>query len=713
MPGATLTDVPDAPGRPGLTGPAENSWLGSAARPAGETPSQAASTTFPTRQGDSGGFPLRAPSGPNPEGEPIGSAPGLDLPVRNSMGYTAPPNAFGGSSPAPYGNDPLSEASGEQPSTGFPQRVPGAALGSGGSLPASGSGAVPSPAGSASVPPAGAASVPPVAPQAGSASVPVSSGSAAVPAPTSGAVPQPREAAASWPATGSARPVTASVSVPGRVAPPAEGTEIPPATAAPQARVYGRPAPAAEEPVATPVAEEPPFGGSPFPGARMPETFPSAPDPAPSTNPFAQRAPESPFAPSDGSDPGAANPFAQGAAGGQANPFAQERSPFAPDAAPSTHERSPFEQQPESADGPFGARPEGFGSFPPPQRGEENSGGFGSFPPPQRGEENPGGFGGFPPAPGEAAGPTPQSPARATARASASARVSPPEPGAPSAPISPSSGSARVAPYDDGAQGAPPFPAPGAAPSFPSYGGGEEASFPPPSSSFAGAPAATPFGPPGSPAQPNPFGPPPTQPNPFGAAPQGAPAWGDFATGAPAAPGSDQFSEHTTDVSGRGNSPYVPAPALPQMPNMPGSDPFGADRTTRATVTPPGPEDTTSWPGPAEQDKFDQFKGEEPPAPPKVVVKTGPVTLAVVFGAALLLVVVFGLVWLISGGGSGDSFSAGDCVKNGDKVTKVACSETDAYQVKQVVDSKDQCTDTTQPYIVAGKKVYCLVKPAG
>jgi hypothetical protein len=246
---------------------------------------------------------------------------------------------------------------------------------------------------------------------------------------------------------------------------------------------------------------------------------------------------------------------------------------------------------------------------------------------------------------------------------------------------------------------------PGGPPSFPppaqQFTGENEPTFPPPSSSFPGAPATTPFGPPGSPAQ----------PNSFGSASQGAPAWGDFTTGAPA---SDHFNEHTTDVSGRGNSPYVPPPALTPMPGVPQSDPYGADPAARATVTPPGPEDTTSWPGPADQGKFDQFKAEEPPAAPKPVVKTGPVTLFVVLGATLLLGVVFGLVWLIAGGG-GNSFSAseGDCVKNGDKVAKVSCSDAGAYQVKQVVDAKEQCADKNQPYIVADKKVYCLVKPAG
>ncbi|MBB4738205.1 hypothetical protein BJY16_001664 [Actinoplanes octamycinicus] len=249
----------------------------------------------------------------------------------------------------------------------------------------------------------------------------------------------------------------------------------------------------------------------------------------------------------------------------------------------------------------------------------------------------------------------------------------------------------------------PSFPPP--APSFPPGPGfgAEEPTFPPPSSSF-----------PGGPATPNPFG-----------APQGAPAWGDFAGGAPAAPpGADHFNEHTTDVSGRGKSPFVPAPALPPMPGsdpfgngpgspMQGSDPFGNGPGPQATVTPPSPEDTTSWPGPADQGKFDQFKAEEPPAPAKPKVKTGPVALFVVLGAALLLAVVFGLTWLISSGGDDSDFKLGqgECVKNGEKVVKVACTEQGAYQVTQIADAKDQCADKAQPVIVAGKKVYCLAKP--
>ncbi|WP_433792888.1 LppU/SCO3897 family protein [Actinoplanes sp. CA-252034] len=181
----------------------------------------------------------------------------------------------------------------------------------------------------------------------------------------------------------------------------------------------------------------------------------------------------------------------------------------------------------------------------------------------------------------------------------------------------------------------------------------------------------------------------------------------------------DQYNEHTTDVSGRGNSPYVPAPALPPMPGeQPGGGVYPGGPAARATVTPPGPEDTTSWPGPPEeQGKFDQFKADPPassPAPSgKVNVRTIPVALAVVLGAALLLSLVFGLVYLISG----DDFSVsqGDCVKrNGTTPVVAACTEPDTFQVVSIVTAKEQCGDVSQPYIVVpkddGDQVLCLKK---
>src|SRR5205085_1008669 len=154
-----------------------------------------------------------------------------------------------------------------------------------------------------------------------------------------------------------------------------------------------------------------------------------------------------------------------------------------------------------------------------------------------------------------------QSPARATARASASARVAPPH--APAGPP-------------------PHMPA---------------------------SPPHAPASPPHAPASPPhaPAGPPPHMPGGPGARMPGGQPFDEFTTdvagrggASPFAP--EQYSEHTTDVAGR-QQPYVPAPALPVYP-PPGGQPGGGDRSAisaafapRGTVTPPSPEDTTSWPG--------------------------------------------------------------------------------------------------------------------
>ncbi|WP_345528648.1 LppU/SCO3897 family protein [Actinoplanes utahensis] len=173
-------------------------------------------------------------------------------------------------------------------------------------------------------------------------------------------------------------------------------------------------------------------------------------------------------------------------------------------------------------------------------------------------------------------------------------------------------------------------------------------------------------------------------------------------------------------MSGRGNSPYVPAPALTPLPGeQPGGGLYPNSPAARATVTPPGPEDTTSWPGPAEeQGKFDQFKASsEPaatPAPAKAHVRTVPVALAVVLGAAIILGMVFGLVWLIAGD---DEFSVseGQCVKRNGSTPLVAdCKEADTFTVVSIQTEKSKCGDATQPYIVvpkdSGDQVLCLKK---
>ncbi len=372
-----------------------------------------------------------------------------------------------------------------------------------------------------------------------------------------GPVPQPRDPAEhTGPAVGSARPVTASASVPSasRVAPVDPG-ELPPPTAAPQARVYGRPAAPAE-----PEDDEPP-------------------------------------------DAGDVSPFGE----------------------PTDNDRSPF--------GPSGFGPVAYGSRP-----NDHDGPGGNI---AQGE------------PGIA----PQSPARATARASASARVAPPAP-----PDQPRSG--------------PPFadltgPAPDQPRNAPSF-----ADLTRPAPDFAGPPAGGGYPP-------------------------------------------EQYSELTTDIAGREQQPYVPAPALPHLPPMNAGSPDYPGAGSRATVTPPSPDDTTNWPGPAGQNRFDAFKPDVPAKPETPHVRMLPILITVVVGAVLLLGVVFGIVYLVAGGDDKTfTVNTGECVKrDGDAAVKADCGDASSFQVVSIVDDKSKCADPNQPYVVNptsdGKNQVLCLKPQG
>jgi collagen type III alpha len=220
--------------------------------------------------------------------------------------------------------------------------------------------------------------------------------------------------------------------------------------------------------------------------------------------------------------------------------------------------------------------------------------------------------------------------------------------------------------------------------------------------------------------------------------------------GAPVPP--DRYGENTSDISHRGpgtDQPYVPAPALPPMyarpplengfppapdadqdqnrPRMGGLFPGPA---TRATVAPPSPDQTSSWPGvetqgPAddtEMARFDQFRpdAEAPPAKPETPhVRMLPVLISVIVGAALLVGLAFGIVWLISRGSdsnAGISVAAGDCVKrSGDEAIKAVCGDAGAFQVVSIADTKEQCADPGQPYVLNptanGKTQVLCLKP--
>jgi hypothetical protein len=215
--------------------------------------------------------------------------------------------------------------------------------------------------------------------------------------------------------------------------------------------------------------------------------------------------------------------------------------------------------------------------------------------------------------------------------------------------------------------------------------------------------------------------------------------------GAPTPP--DQYGEHTTDISHRGPSdqPYVPAPALPSLHARPplenGFPPpddgiESPDRmrmggvfpgpASRSTVTPPNPDETTSWPRPGEPDqgRFDQFKPDAESSAPTAAPQTPhvrmvPVILGVIIGAALLVGLAIGIVWLISRGSDtgGITVSAGDCVKrSGNEAVKATCGDAGTFRVESVADSKDKCGDPTQPYVVNptdnGKTQVLCLKPS-
>ena len=246
-----------------------------------------------------------------------------------------------------------------------------------------------------------------------------------------------------------------------------------------------------------------------------------------------------------------------------------------------------------------------------------------------------------------------------------------------------------------------------------------------------------------------------------------APGQDGTAYGTPArATPPDTYGENTTDMAGRNQppgQPYVPAPALPSMhsrppladgfPPAPGAEEAAQQQSglpparprlggvfpgpggpgpaaepgsqSRATVTPPGPDETSSWPGPggavveSDQSRFEQFKPEaETPAKPETThVRMLPILFWVILGAALVVGVSMGVVWLIArGSDNGFSASAGDCVKrSGSDAVKAACSDADTFTVVSAVDTKEQCPDPGQPYVLNptsnGKTQVLCLKP--
>lgn len=266
----------------------------------------------------------------------------------------------------------------------------------------------------------------------------------------------------------------------------------------------------------------------------------------------------------------------------------------------------------------------------------------------------------------------------------------------------------------------------------------------PPKAGQFGSPESGAFGAP----EPGPFG------SPEGGPGRSAPAGGGYAPGvAPAGfrPVVPPYSERTDNLANRlssgappalGAAPAVPAPALSPYiaPGVPaeranpaargfGTVPAEQDRTAvvgqvdAAPVTEPGP-----WPGQPgddeDQTRFEAFKPEQQPAAepePAPNIRSGRVLLAVLAVAVLVLGLPLFIVWLLVASRSDDSafdVQPGSCVRqDGDRAVTADCGAEGAFNVVSRVDSKERCTDLTQPYIVVpagnGKTEVLCLKPAG
>jgi hypothetical protein len=298
----------------------------------------------------------------------------------------------------------------------------------------------------------------------------------------------------------------------------------------------------------------------------------------------------------------------------------------------------------------------------------------------------------------------PQSPARATARASASARVSPPgaQPANQEKPSGPPYGD-LITPGSGQPPGGPASPfAPGQFTGPEQYSehttdiAGRGESYVPAPALPAFPPQGQPFPQSGQPQPGQPF-PQPGQPQPghlqSGHPQSGHPQSGHPQSGPPfGQPEQQQFPQAEF---GQGGFPQA---------RQPGDNEWSSTGpATRATVTPPRPEDTTSWPGvEAQGNRFDQ--PESPPKPETPHVRMLPILIAVVVGAGLLVGLAFGIVYLVAGGNDDTpsvSLNTGDCVKkSGDTAVKADCGDATAYKVVSVVDDKSKCADPQQPYVL-------------
>ncbi|MFE9694141.1 hypothetical protein [Micromonospora sp. NPDC005806] len=126
----------------------------------------------------------------------------------------------------------------------------------------------------------------------------------------------------------------------------------------------------------------------------------------------------------------------------------------------------------------------------------------------------------------------------------------------------------------------------------------------------------------------------------------------------------------------------------------------------------------------ADQGRFDAFKPDAEPKTeaPAPKVRNGRVLALVLIAAVLILAIPFGVLALLGKIGGDDkpalfNPAVDSCIKqSGTSAAPADCAESGAFKVVSRVESKDKCTDPTQPIVelkgVEGNRVLCL-KPAG
>jgi hypothetical protein len=203
------------------------------------------------------------------------------------------------------------------------------------------------------------------------------------------------------------------------------------------------------------------------------------------------------------------------------------------------------------------------------------------------------------------------------------------------------------------------------------------------------------------------LGPAPDQPGKAGPAAPGQlaahhPAPAHHPAAAPPVPDSAPGTGSPPGPAGPGGATW---PAPPGVPPLSPSGSLPQQRSAAEDLLNP-PDSTGSAPATSGQ------AGDEPD---KHGLPVGVIVGLVLIGATVLVLGALSVPFLLdrlNDAGSA-TYTVGDCVtQDGEAARTVECTEPDAYLIVAEVDSRDQCTDPTQPAIeVAGPpaQFYCLV----